>query len=331
MKRSRLCWLPMRAPEFWTKDHWTARVLAGVLSPFGALYGLSVRMKEKNARPFRPRARVICVGNLTAGGTGKTPVATTLGRMLADQGRRVVFLSRGYGGKHPGPLHVDPDKHSASEVGDEPLLLAAIAPTVVARDRAKGAALADQLGADIIIMDDGFQNFSVVKDFSLLVIDGETGFGNGRLIPAGPLRETPRAGLARADAVVHMGGETALPAFAGERLRARIEPGESPRLAGRKVLAFCGIGRPDKFLRTLTGMGATLVDTRSFPDHHNFSRADVEKLKTRADSLAAILVTTEKDFVRLDADAREGVLPVPIRAVFDDTAACSALLRRLAS
>ena len=322
----------MRAPEFWSKRHWSARILSAALTPLGALYGLSVRIKENSARPYRPRARVICVGNLTAGGSGKTPVAIALGRMLTGQGRRVVFLSSGYGGRNAGPLQINPDTHSAAEVGDEPLLLASVAPTIVARDRSRGAVLADKLGADIIVMDDGFQNFSIAKDLSLIVIDGEAGFGNGRLIPAGPLRESPKAGLARAHAVVLMNaGETKLPEFAGETLRARIELAGCPRLEGRKVLAFCGIGRPEKFFLTLKEMGVTLADTKSFPDHHNFSADDIGELKTRADALGAHLVTTEKDFVRLDADAREGVLPVPIRAVLDHAVAWSALLGRIAS
>jgi tetraacyldisaccharide 4'-kinase len=180
-------------------------------------------------------------------------------------------------------------------------------------------------------MDDGFQNFSVAKDLSLLVIDAG-GFGNGRLIPAGPLRERPKHGFARADAAVLVGnGEHDLPPFAGQTLRARVELVGCLKLEGRKVFAFCGIGKPEKFFRMLTEMGARLVGSRSFPDHHNFSRDDMEWLKTRADALGAHLVTTEKDFVRLDEDAREGVLPVPIRIVFDDGLACSALLQRLAT
>lgn len=318
----------MRAPEFWHKRKGLGRALGLALSPLGALYGLSVRLKEMGARPHRPNARVICVGNLTAGGTGKTPVAMALGRILLAQGRRVVFLSRGYGGSHAGPLQVEPRTHSHAEVGDEPLLLAEVAPTVVARDRGLGAALADELGAEVIIMDDGFQNFSIAKDISLLVIDD--GLGNGQLIPAGPLREHPKHGFARAHAVIAMGEEEFVsPAFSGPTLGARIELNEDLRLEGKRVLAFCGIGRPEKFFRTLRGMGAELAGTRSFPDHHRYSPADIEWLRTRADALSAHLVTTEKDFVRLDEDAREAVLPIPIRAVFDDAAAVMALLQRL--
>ncbi len=319
----------MRAPEFWTKNDFGARALGTVLWPLGALYGLSVRLKQKITRAFRPRARVICVGNLTVGGTGKTPVAMALGRMLTEQGRRVVFLSRGYGGSTSGPLQVDNAAHSAKDVGDEPLLLASIAPTVVARDRAKGAEFADRLGAEIIIMDDGFQNFAVAKDLSLVVVDTNVGYGNRRLVPAGPLREWPNSGLARAHAVVLIGGgDHDLASFAGATLRARIETHECPMLEGRKVLAFSGIGHPEKFFRTLAELGATLVGMQSFPDHHHFTPLEIEELKTRADALGAHLVTTEKDFARLGEDAREGVLAVPVRAVFEDAATWTALLKR---
>ncbi len=320
----------MRAPEFWTKEYGLGKALGLILSPLGALYGLSVRLRRNGARPFRPRARVICVGNLTAGGTGKTPVAIALAVALKEKGRRVAFLTRGYGGSISGPMRVEAGKHYASDVGDEALLLATVAPTIVARDRAAGAAMADEL-ADVIVMDDGFQNFSVAKDLSLLVIDAG-GFGNRRLIPAGPLRERPEHGFARAHAAVLIdNAQHDLTPFRGERLHARTEIAGPLNLEGRKVFAFCGIGKPDKFFRTLTEMGAMLVGAKAFPDHHNFSRTDIERLKTRADALGALPVTTEKDFLRLDEEAREGVLPVPIRIVFEDAAACSALLLKLAT
>ncbi|MGQ0741781.1 MAG: tetraacyldisaccharide 4'-kinase [Alphaproteobacteria bacterium] len=321
----------MRTPDFWTENDWRARAIRTVLSPIGALYGLSVRVKEKTAHPFRPRAKVICVGNLTAGGSGKTPLAIAIGRILSDHGRRVVFLSRGYGGSNTRPMQVARDTHMAWEVGDEPLMLAAVAPTVVSRDRAKGAALADSLGAEIIVMDDGFQNFTVTKDLSVVVVDGEAGFGNRRLIPAGPLRETVGSGLARADAVVVMNpGAAALPDVACPTLHARLEVANGPKLAGRKVFAFCGIGRPEKFFQTLAEMGARLVATQTYPDHHRYSADEISDLKTRADAQGAHLVTTEKDFVRLEANMREGVLSVPVRAVLDDAVTWASLLGRLA-
>jgi tetraacyldisaccharide 4'-kinase len=305
----------MRAPKFWNGDGLAARVLA----PLGALYGLSVRARQARARPFRPNALVLCVGNLTAGGSGKTPIAMTLARMLIARGHRIVFLTRGYRGRLHGPVAVDPHKHSAADVGDEALLLAGVAPTVVARDRARGATLADTLRATVIVMDDGFQNFQLAKDVSLVVIDTETGFGNGRLIPAGPLREPVGQGLARADAVVLMGEAPldTLP-FAGPIFRAALLPTAPERFIGRAVFAIAGIGRPEKFFRTLAAIGARVVGTRAFPDHHHYSLFEIETVKRIAANAGAQVVTTEKDFVRIEADRRHGIFPVPVHAVFAD-------------
>src|SRR5262245_4532309 len=233
----------MRAPEFWHKTGPGARMLAALLAPAGALYGLSVRMRQAHTHPYRAKARVLCVGNLTAGGTGKTPVAMTLGRMCIERGMRIVFLSRGYGGRLAGPVAVDSTIHRSTDVGDEPLLLATVAPTIVARDRARGAALADSMGADLIVMDDGFQNFQLAKDLSLLVIDSETGFGNGRLVPAGPLRERVEQGLQRAEAVVLMGErECPIPSFRGPIFRASLRALQPERVTDQRVYAMTGIG-----------------------------------------------------------------------------------------
>jgi len=321
----------MRAPDFWTSDRAAAKALAVLLSPLGVLYGESVRWRQKRAHPFRPRARVLCVGNLTAGGSGKTPIAIALGRMLATRGKKVFFLTRGYGGQMHGPVQVDPARHMAADVGDEPLLLAAQSPTVVARDRAAGARLADSLGADIIVMDDGFQNFQIAKDVSLVVVDAETGFGNGRLIPAGPLREASAQGLARADGIVLMGdGLPKLPPVNGPILRAGLLPTSPEALSGRTVFAFAGIGRPEKFFRMLRTMGAVVAAAQAFPDHHGFTAPELSALKTAAANTGALLVTTEKDFVRLDPSARTNILPVPVHAVFTDASALTLLLDRLA-
>lgn len=309
----------MRAPDFWNSDTLAAKTCAALLSPCGALYGASVRLRESSARPYRARARVICVGNLTAGGSGKTPIAIALGDRLAGRGN-VVFLSRGYGGRLEGPVIVDPSRHNAREVGDEPLLLARRHTTIVARNRADGARLADANGADCIIMDDGFQNFSLAKDFSLLVIDAESGFGNGRLIPAGPLREPVRSGLARASAIILTGsGEPVLPPFNGPILRARFNPENIETVRGCKVLAFAGIGRPEKFFSTLTAKGVELIGARRFPDHHMFATREIAELKRQAAESDARLVTTEKDFVRLDASHRDGITPIAIHASFDSS------------
>ena len=307
----------MRAPEFWNSGTLAAKTCAALLSPCGALYGASVRFRESRARPYRARALVICVGNLTAGGSGKTPVAIALGDRLAARGN-IVFLSRGYGGRLEGPVIVDPLRHDARHVGDEPLLLARRHMTVVARNRADGARLADANGADCIVMDDGFQNFSVVKDFSLLVVDAENPFGNGKLIPAGPLREPVRSGLSRANAIILTGsGDVALPPFNGPILRAQFVPENLERMRGRKVMAFAGIGRPGKFFSMLSDYGVELTGARAFPDHHMFTAGELVELKQHAANSDALLVTTEKDFVRLDSSQRDGIEPVAIDAKFD--------------
>jgi len=320
----------MRAPKFWTSQTLAAKIFAALLSPVGAVYGFSVRLRQARARPFRAKTRVVCVGNLTAGGSGKTPLVIALGHMLRAGGKKIVFLSRGYGGSLHGPVRVDPVRHKASEVGDEPLLLAAHGPVIVARDRAAGARLADSLGADIIVMDDGFQNFQLAKDLSLLVIDAETGFGNGRLIPAGPLREPVSRGLARADAIVLMGdGRPKLPPFRGAILRARIAPTAPDVLRGRTVFAFAGIGRPEKFFRMLRAIGAKLVAAQPYPDHHRFTGFELAAMKNAAQTAGALLVTTEKDFARINPAARKDILPVPVHAVIEDGGALRLLLDRL--
>ena len=256
----------------------------------------------------------------------------TLARMLAGRGHKVVFLSRGYGGRLSGPMAVDPAKHSAADVGDEPLLLAAVAPTIVARDRARGAELADALGASVIVMDDGFQNFQLAKDVSILVVDAETGFGNRRLIPAGPLREPVEDGLRRADAVVLMGdGALRIPPFRGPVFRAGLRPSAPDRFEGRSVFAMAGIGRPDKFFHTLEAMGARIVGTKAFPDHHRYTLLELEAVKRIAANSGALLVTTEKDLVRIDANRRDGILSVPVHAVFADDPNLGIMLDRLAA
>jgi tetraacyldisaccharide 4'-kinase len=317
----------MRAPEFWTRPGGTT---AALLSPFGALYGLSVQLRQMQARPFRAKARVVCVGNLTAGGSGKTPVAIAVARLCEARGLKPVFLSRGYGGNLPGPVLVNTDTHSAADVGDEPLLLAATAPVVVSRDRAAGARFADTLGADVVIMDDGFQNFTLAKDLSLVVVDAATGFGNGHVIPAGPLREPVAQGLARADVVVLMGDGAPVIPFAGPVLRARTVPAAPEALRGRTVFAFAGIGNPARFFRLLDDIGAHVVGRQAFADHHRFSDFEVTVLRAAAEKLGALLVATEKDHVRLTPAQRAAVVPVPVTAQFADATALEALLDRLA-
>ena len=308
----------MRAPDFWSRTDGAARVAAAALSPVGWIYGAVTDWKRTHTLPFRARAKVICVGNLTAGGSGKTPIVEAIARILKARGQNAMILSRGYGGRLRGAALVNPRMHSAADVGDEPLLLAASAPVIVARNRRLGAVLADTEGADIIVMDDGYQNFTLEKDLSILVVDAAKGFGNGHILPAGPLRESVRVGLARADAVVLVGsGTPPLPGFSGPVLRARVVPRNGERLAGRKVIAFAGIGRPEKFFDTLRALDVELAEAREFADHHMFSADEIAQLKAKAKDKSAMLVTTEKDFMRLAPAEREGIDVLRIEAEFE--------------
>ena len=315
----------MRAPEFWTKQGGFARALA----PLGAAYALGGDLRRRFAEPWRSPVPVVCVGNLTVGGTGKTPTVAALAQTLTSQGRRVAILSRGYGGRMRGPLRVDPAQHTARDVGDEPLLLARAAPVYVARDRKAGAEAAMAEGADLLLMDDGFQNPQIEKTLSLVVVDGATGFGNRNVFPAGPLREPVATGFARAHALVMIGADANAAAFGfgGPVLRADLVPTDKAAWAGVPVVAFAGIGRPQKFFDTLAGLGAATRGTYPFADHHAYKRRQIERLLTIAKEQHAILVTTEKDFVRLPADLAAQIRTVPVELRFADP---PALLRVLA-
>jgi tetraacyldisaccharide 4'-kinase len=317
----------MRTPEFWDRPDAWSRLSVAALTPVGWLYGAAVAAKRRNATPYRAAVPVICVGNLTAGGTGKTPVAITVADALKARGRRPYFLSRGYGGSLRGPVLVGP-QHTATDVGDEPLLLAASSPTIVSRDRSQGARLAVERGADVLVMDDGHQNFSLAKDLSLIVVDAEQKFGNGRLLPAGPLREFVHQGLARANAIVILGEETLPNGFSIPVLRAHLEPTAVNDLRSSRVIAFAGIGRPEKFFRTLRACGAEIVHAATFGDHHRFTQSEISSLRRKAQDDHAVLVTTEKDYVRLGSGARHGIRVLPVRAVLKDPKALAALLDR---
>jgi tetraacyldisaccharide 4'-kinase len=309
----------MRAPDFWK----SRGVLARLLSPLGALYGASVAWKAKSAQPFDPGIPVICVGNLTAGGSGKTPIAITIADALRQRGHKPFFLTRGYGGSEKGPVLAS-RAHSAAVMGDEALLLARSAQTVVARDRAAGARLAVEKGATALVMDDGHQNFSVRKTLSLVVVDAQTGFANGFQIPAGPLRESVQQGLSRADAVILVGDSAPdLQGFNGPVLRARLAA-DTAAFTDKPVFAFAGIGRPEKFVASLEEGGAHVMGSCFFADHHPYDDAEIDQLKMIAG--AAMLVTTEKDFVRLTTAQREGIRVLKIAARFDDPAALDRLL-----
>ncbi len=297
----------MRAPAFWSEDSFISRLL----SPIGCAYGYAAAARSRRAKPASVNRPVICIGNLVAGGAGKTPIALAVADRLLTRGLEPHFLTRGYGGRIMGPKRVEPNRHSVADVGDEALLLARRATTWISRDRAAGAQAAERDGADIVVMDDGLQNYDLVKDLSLVVIDGAYGIGNGRVMPAGPLREFWQNGLARADGIVVLGTvsrKTAailpetVPVF-----EASLVPVGDFGKGGAAVVAFAGIGRPSKFFDTLSASGARIVENRSFPDHHVYATGEIAELKTLAARHGAALVTTEKDFARLDPDAATGI------------------------
>ena len=318
--------MPREAPSWWQDD---AGLWPRLLAPLGHLYGAGVAARFALTRPARAGVPVICIGNPTVGGAGKTPTAIATAEILASLGKRPFFLSRGYGGRTRGPHTVDPGTDTAAKVGDEPLLLARTAPTVIATKRALGACQAVSNGADAIVMDDGFQNPGLAKDLSILVVDGETGIGNGRVLPAGPLRAPLAFQLERADALVVVGeGSAADPLVEamGRRgkptFRAKLTPaGDVAWANGTACVAFAGIGRPDKFFATLAALGARIAEQHGFPDHHTYSEADAEALLRAAEAKAAPLVTTEKDWLRIDEStealrhlkAQARTLPVALR------------------
>lgn len=321
----------MRAPEFWRHDSLAGRLL----SPLGAVYGWVVARRLREGDPYRPAVPVVCVGNIVAGGAGKTPVCLALVDALRARGRQPHVLTRGYGGTEAGPRAVDPIRHSAARVGDEALLLAERAPTWVARWRPDGAQAAVQMGCDILVMDDGFQNPTLAKDLSLVVVDGGYGFGNGRVIPAGPCREPVAAALARADAVVLIGEDSAgVAARMGDIpvLRARLEPGpEAEALRGRPVVAFAGIGRPAKFFATVRACGAEIVAAHSFADHHPYGRSEIAGLLAEAERAGALLVTTAKDAVRVPSDQRAALAVLTVSLEWERPRDLDCLLDRVDS
>ena len=332
----------MRAPAFWGKSEPTLPAL--LLQPFGFLYGrvTAARMRQK------PRAAatvpVICVGNFIAGGAGKTPTAIALAERLTAMGQSPAFLTRGYGGKTAGPHIVNTESDTAADVGDEALLLAAHAPTIVSRKRPAGAALAEKTGASVIIMDDGFQNPSLKKDCSLIAIDGTYGVGNGLSIPAGPLRAPVEAQMPEADALVIVGSATE--SDRTQKLRdeaqklgrpvfeARSEATCKKDLKDVRVLAFAGIGRPEKFFATVETLGGDVVTAKAFPDHHPYSPEDARAILDLSERGGLLPVTTAKDAARFKGSRkldilRERTSVVDLKAVFDDPDGLSRLLAPL--
>jgi tetraacyldisaccharide 4'-kinase len=320
----------MREPGFW---HGPSSLKSHLLRPLGALYG-AIAARRLQRKGLDAGIPVLCVGNYHVGGAGKTPTVLALAKLLRELGETPVVLSRGYGGKLRGPVKVDPARHAAADVGDEPLMLAATLPVVVARHRADGIPMARSLGASVILMDDGFQSPVVVKDASLIVIDGGRGLGNGRVFPAGPLRGPMRPQIARTDALVIVGNGAAADAVAAEIaaegkpvLRAHLKPDQASvaQLGGKRVLGFAGIGDPARFFATLTASGVELVRSRAFADHHAFSKAEIDGLIAEASRDALTPVTTEKDLARLRTggvlpDWAKAIVPFAVTLEFEDAA-----------
>jgi tetraacyldisaccharide 4'-kinase len=316
----------MREPAFWWEPD-----KGRPLEPLGMIYGAvaAARMRMRGRRAGVP---VICLGNLTVGGAGKTPAALTVAQILHAAHERPFFLSRGYGGRLPGPLRVNPALHRAAEVGDEPLLLARLAPAIVARDRAAGAQFAQYAGASVIVMDDGLQNPSLTKDLSIIVVDGRRGIGNGRIIPAGPLRAPLSIQLERAQALIVVGPQERSADIVkraeknGAKIfHARLEPDRAiiAAIGKRKVLAFAGIGNPDKFFATLTEAGVTIAERIGFADHHRFTADESRDMLARARQDNLMLVTTEKDLMRLAGDPQltalaEHANALPVRLMVEE-------------
>ncbi|HIJ38102.1 MAG TPA: tetraacyldisaccharide 4'-kinase [Rhodospirillaceae bacterium] len=315
----------MRAPAFWLHGG----IWSVALAPLGWAWAAGSALRERRIRPHHAPIPVVCIGNLVAGGAGKTPVAISIARLLPA----AHFLSRGYGGSSKGPLRVNTERHSPQDVGDEPLLLANYAPCWVAADRIAGAKAAAAHHARCLIMDDGFQDPSLHKDVSLVIVDGHYGFGSGRCIPAGPLREPVSRGLRRATAMVILGHDRHnLAKLAGGLpvLHAKLEPeAESEALHGQQVIAFAGIGRPKKFFDSLEARGAEVLEAYAFPDHHLYHASEIHELIDLAEKHAAMLITTTKDKVRVPVHLQDQVAVLRITVTWEDEAALLKILAPL--
>ena len=311
----------MNAPKFWDKKD---SFLGKLLKPFGSVYAWVVASRLRSVKPYQASVPVICVGNISVGGVGKTPVCLALGSILKKMNQSFFFLNHGYKAEQKGVL-VDKMKHTALDVGDEALLLNEMAHTIVDNNRARGAQLAEKMGAKMLIMDDGFQNPSLVKTFSFVVVDGTKGFGNERVLPAGPLREPILKGLKRADAIVLVGADKwgvqdflnqhqiDLPVLKGSF---QIDLKQLSASKGQPVFAFAGLGNPGKFFNSLVEGGVNLAQTEVFPDHYFYTRFDIEALKKKAGE--CVLATTSKDWVKIPQDMRTGLLEVKGEFVFEN-------------
>ncbi|MEM0921934.1 MAG: tetraacyldisaccharide 4'-kinase [Pseudomonadota bacterium] len=311
---------------------------AALLAPVGWAWQAAGWLRAARTRSVTAPVPVLCIGNLTAGGGGKTPMAVACLMRLAGRGVTAHLVSRGYGGRIKGPHRVDPTRDRAADVGDEPLLLASYAPVWVSRDRAAGALEAAKTGAEIVLLDDGFQNPGLSKDASILMVDAGQGFGNGRVIPAGPLREPVADGLARADLVILVGPPASRsaaiarwPELANALSAEMVVPETGLDLSGQRVVAFAGIARPEKFFETLRSQGAMLVRAEGFADHRPYARKMLDRLQATALQQGAMLVTTEKDATRLPPAFRREVMALPVRLEPSDWAPIDRIFAKLAA
>lgn len=308
----------LKTPRFWSSKSW----LSLLLLPFSYCYYFGYRIRCRCTNPVKLPVPVICIGNLTAGGAGKTPVALYIGQLLKNKGVNAFFISRGYGGSQKTAILVDPEIHNAAQVGDEPLLLAQVLPTIVGKNRLEAAHLAISQGAEILVMDDGFQNPSIKKDLSFIVVDRRLSFGNERMLPAGPLREPVLYGIKRAHALIIVNPANFLPTTLPDihflLARSRPKPSMSA-LDGMNIVAFCGIATPDKFYKMLENAGARIIERISFPDHYPYTRKDMLFLREQAEKQGgALLVTTSKDAVRLPAELKQGIAVAEMELIFEN-------------
>lgn len=304
----------MKTPTFWNNKG----LASTLLLPISTIYGAITQLRIKFSKPYKCNTKVICIGNITAGGVGKTPIAIAMAEKYINEGKKVFFVTRGYKGKLKNIL-VDLNKHTPEETGDEARLLASTAPTIISPQRDIGAQMATSMGAEIIIMDDGFQNPSLYKDESWLVFDGNIGIGNGRIIPAGPLRETLKNGEKRAQHIIIMGKDNtnlaqqcSLPIHYGH-----IEP-QPFELTNKRVLAFAGIGHPQKFYKTLQENGYEVAKSIDFADHHQYTSKDIANIKELAKKEKLSIVTTEKDYIKLSNKDKKDIHCFKIRAIISE-------------
>jgi tetraacyldisaccharide 4'-kinase len=321
----------MKTPRFWypAKNDHAAAFVAGALSPLSCVFAAGTFLRRLFTKPHHARVPIVCIGNVVAGGAGKTPTALAVARMLREHGQRPVFVTRGYGG-HGQLVCVNLAEHEAEDVGDEALLLAAVAPTWAGGERVDAVRLAESHGT-VILMDDGLQNPTIAPTISILVIDGDVGTGNGHIIPAGPLRENLAQALKRVAAMIIIGDSDRHNLAATAKVpvfRAHMQP-DLPKGFPRKskFVAFAGIGRPEKFYATARALKLKIVATCDFPDHHVFTPADIDGLRLQAEEEGAHLLTTEKDAVRLPPDFRAETLILPVRLVFHEADAEERLAR----